>query len=391
MPIDGGQLHRRRTTHPHGRPNNGLPNNPRKNRMRVFNFSAGPAVLPDKVLQQAAAEMLDWQGSGMSVMEMSHRGKEFMGIAAKAEADLRALLAIPADYEVLFLQGGAIGENAIVPMNLVSEKSSADYVNTGEWSKKSIKEAKKYCKVNIAASAEDTSFDRVPARESWNLGKDAAYVHICTNETIGGVEYQWTPDTGAVPLVADMSSHILSRVIDVSKFGVIYAGAQKNAGPAGLTLVIVRPDLLDRALPITPSAFHWKEQAEADSMVNTPPTYAIYIAGLVFEWLIAQGGVPAMERTNIAKAALLYDYLDTTQFYRSPARREDRSRMNVCFHLRDEKLDLAFLEGARAAGMHQLKGHRVVGGMRASIYNAMPIEGVRALVEHMKAFEQRYG
>ena len=359
--------------------------------MRVFNFSAGPAVLPEEVLEKAAAEMLDWHGSGMSVMEMSHRGKEFIGIAAKAEADLRTLLAIPADYRVLFLQGGAIAENAIVPMNLLGGKSCADYVNTGEWSKKSIKEAKKYCKVNIAATSEDANFTYVPAQESWNLSRDAAYVHICTNETIGGVEYQWTPDIGDVPLVADMSSHILSRVIDVSKFGVIYGGAQKNVGPAGLTLVIVRGDLLDRALPITPSAFHWKEQAEADSMVNTPPTYAIYIAGLVFEWLLARGGVPAIERTNIAKAALLYDYLDTTQFYRSPARSEDRSRMNVRFHLKDEKLDEVFLKGAKAAGMDQLKGHRAVGGMRASIYNAMPIEGVRALVDYMKAFEKRQG
>jgi phosphoserine aminotransferase len=359
--------------------------------MRVFNFSAGPAVLPEAVLAQAAAEMLDWRGSGMSVMEMSHRGKEFIGIAAKAEADLRTLLAIPADYAVLFLQGGAIAENAIVPMNLLGRKTAADYVNTGEWSKKSIKEAKKYCTVNIAASSEDNDFTYVPARATWRLDPNAAYVHVCTNETIGGVEYQWTPDTGDVSLVADMSSHILSRVIDVSRYGVIYGGAQKNVGPAGLTLVIVRRDLLDRALPITPSAFHWQEQAAADSMVNTPPTYAIYIAGLVFEWLLAQGGVPAMEQKNIAKAALLYDYLDTTQFYRSPARKEDRSRMNVRFHLRDEKLDEAFLKGAKAAGMDQLKGHRVVGGMRASIYNAMPIEGVRALVDYMAAFERRHG
>jgi phosphoserine aminotransferase len=359
--------------------------------MRVFNFSAGPAVLPEAVLAQAAAEMLDWRGSGMSVMEMSHRGKEFIGIAAKAEADLRTLLAIPADYSVLFLQGGAIAENAIVPMNLLGRKTAADYVNTGEWSKKSIKEAKKYCTVNIAASSEDTDFTYVPAHETWRLDQNAAYVHVCTNETIGGVEYQWTPQTGDVPLVADMSSHILSRVVDVTKYGVIYGGAQKNVGPAGLTLVIVRNDLLDRALPITPSAFHWQEQAAADSMVNTPPTYAIYIAGLVFEWLLAQGGVSSIEKKNIAKASLLYDYLDTTQFYRSPARKEDRSRMNVRFHLRDEKLDEAFLKGAKAAGMDQLKGHRVVGGMRASIYNAMPIEGVRALVDYMTAFERRHG
>jgi phosphoserine aminotransferase len=359
--------------------------------MRVFNFSAGPAVLPEEVLTRAAAEMLDWHGSGMSVMEMSHRGKQFIGIAAKAEVDLRTLLAIPDSYKVLFLQGGAIAENALVPMNLLGDRKTADYVNTGEWSKKSIKEAKKYCTVNVAASAEEADFTYVPPQASWRLSPDAAYVHVCTNETIGGVEYQWTPETGDMPLVADMSSHILSRVVDVAKFGVIYGGAQKNVGPAGLTLVIVRGDLLDRALAITPSAFNWKEQAAADSMVNTPPTYAIYIAGLVFEWLLAQGGVPAIERKNIAKAKLLYDYLDTTQFYTSPARKADRSRMNVRFHLRDERLDEAFLKGAKEAGMDQLKGHRAVGGMRASIYNAMPIEGVRTLVAYMKAFEQQHG
>jgi len=359
--------------------------------MRIFNFSAGPAVLPEPVLRQAAAEMLDWHGSGMSVMEMSHRGKEFISIADKAEADLRTLLAIPANYKVLFLQGGAIAENAIVPMNLLGGRTSADYIHTGEWSKKSIKEAKKYCTVNIAASAEDRGFTYVPAQHTWKLGADPAYVHVCTNETIGGVEYPWTPDTGAVPLVADMSSHILSRVIDVAKYGVIYGGAQKNIGPAGLTLVIVRDDLLDRALPITPSAFHWQEQAAADSMLNTPPTYAVYIAGLVFEWLLAEGGVAAIERRNIAKAALLYDYLDSSPFYRNTVRREDRSRMNVPFFLHDDKLDEAFLKGAQAAGMVQLKGHRAVGGMRASIYNAMPIEGVQALVEYMKSFAQRHG
>ena len=270
--------------------------------MRVFNFSAGPAVLPEDVLRKAAAEMLDWHGSGMSVMEMSHRGKEFIAIAAKAEADFRTLLAVPNNYKVLFLQGGAIAENAIVPMNLLGGKSAADYVNTGEWSKKSIKEAKKYCKVNVAASSEDANFSYVPAQSAWRLDPAAAYVHVCTNETIGGVEYSWTPDTGDVPLVADMSSHILSRPVDVAKYGVIYAGAQKNMGPAGLTVVVVRDDLLDRALPITPSVFHWQEQADAESMLNTPPTYAIYIAGLVFEWLLAQGGVAAIERNNVAKA-----------------------------------------------------------------------------------------
>jgi phosphoserine aminotransferase len=359
--------------------------------MRVFNFSAGPAVLPEEVLQKAAAEMLDWHGSGMSVMEMSHRGKEFVGIAARAESDLRALLAIPPNYKVLFLQGGAIGENAIVPMNLLGTRKSADYVNTGEWSKKSMKEARKYCNVNVAASAEDRDFTYVPAQAAWRLSPDAAYVHVTTNETIGGVEYHWTPDTGDVPLVADMSSHILSRVIDVSKYGVIYGGAQKNVGPAGLTLVIVRDDLLERALPICPSAFHWREQAEAESMLNTPPTYAIYIAGLVFEWLQAQGGVAAIEKNNIAKAKLLYDYLDATQFYRNPVRREDRSRMNVPFKLRDERLDDEFLKGAKAAGMVQLKGHRSVGGMRASIYNAMPTEGVARLVQYMRDFERKHG
>jgi len=359
--------------------------------MRVFNFSAGPAVLPESVLQQAAAEMLDWHGSGMSVMEMSHRGKEFIAIAAKAEADLRTLLAIPANYKVLFLQGGAIGENAIVPMNLLGGHSSIDFVNTGEWSKKSIKEAKKYAKVNIAASAEDRNFTYVPPQSAWKLDPNAAYVHCCTNETIGGVEYQWTPDTGAVPLVADMSSHILSRPVDVARYGVIYGGAQKNIGPAGLTIVIVRDDLLDRALPITPSAFHWKEQSEADSMLNTPPTYAIYVAGLVFEWLLKKGGLAAVERENVAKAKILYDYLDASSFYTNPVDRQDRSRMNVPFRLPDEALDDAFLKGAKERGMVQLKGHRSVGGMRASIYNAMPVEGVQALVAYMQDFVRTRG
>ncbi|MEO8344807.1 MAG: 3-phosphoserine/phosphohydroxythreonine transaminase [Betaproteobacteria bacterium] len=359
--------------------------------MRVFNFSAGPAVLPEPVLQQAAAEMLDWHGSGMSVMEMSHRGKEFISIADKAEENLRTLLAIPANYKVLFLQGGAIAENAIVPMNMLLGRTTADYVNTGEWSKKSIKEAKKYCTVHIAASSEDKDFTYVPAQSGWKMSADPAYVHVCTNETIAGVEYPWTPDTGDVPLVADMSSHILSRPVAVAKYGVIYGGAQKNMGPAGLTLVIVRDDLLDRALPITPSAFHWKEQAAADSMVNTPATYAIYIAGLVFEWLLAQGGLAAIERKNIEKSALLYDYLDQTLFYRNAVRREDRSRMNVTFRLADEAQDEAFLKGASQRGMVQLKGHRAVGGMRASIYNAMPLAGVQALVSYMREFEQSHG
>ena len=358
---------------------------------RVFNFSAGPAALPEEVLRQARDEMLDWHGSGMSVMEMSHRGVEFIAIADQAEADLRELLAIPADYRVLFLQGGAIAENAIVPMNLLRGKTVVDFVHTGEWSKKSIKEARKYCTVNIAASAEDRGFTYVPAQSTWKLSGDAAYVHLCTNETIGGVEYHWTPDTGAVPLVADMSSHILSRPVDVSKYGLLYGGAQKNAGPAGLTLVIVRDSLLGNASPFTPSAFDFKQQADADSMFNTPPTYAIYIAGLVFQWLKRQGGLAAMEQKNIAKARLLYDYLDGSSFFSNPVDPADRSRMNVVFRLRDESQDAAFLDAAKAAGMVQLKGHRAVGGMRASIYNAMPIEGVQRLLEVMRAFEAAHG
>ena len=358
---------------------------------RAINFSAGPAVLPEPVLRQAADEMLDWHGSGMCVMEMSHRGKEFISIQAEAEADLRALLAVPANYKVLFLQGGAIAENAIIPMNLLRGRSTADYVNTGEWSKKSIKEAKKYCTVNIAASGEDRGFTYIPPRETWKLGKDTAYVHICSNETIGGIEYHWTPDTGEVPLVADMSSHILSRPVEVAKYGLIYAGAQKNIGPAGLTIVIVRDDLIGQALPITPSAFDYKQQADADSMLNTPPTYAVYIAGLVFKWLRQEGGLAEMEKRNVAKAKLLYDYLDQSRFFVSPVEKRDRSRMNIPFKLKNESLDEAFLKGAKERGMVQLKGHRSVGGMRASIYNAMPIGGVRTLVEYMREFEAKHG
>jgi len=358
---------------------------------RVFNFSAGPAVLPETVLQQAAAEMLDWHGSGMSVMEMSHRGKEFISIHAEAEKDLRELLAVPANYKVLFLQGGAIAENAIVPMNLLRGRSVADYVNTGEWSKKSIKEAKKYCSVNVAASSEDRNFTYIPSQQSWKLSPEAGYVHICSNETIGGLEYHWVPDTGAVPLVADMSSHILSRPVEVSRYGLIYGGAQKNIGPAGLTLVIVRDDLIGQAAAFTPSAFDYKQQADADSMLNTPPTYAIYVAGLVFKWLKAQGGLAEIERRNIAKAKLLYDTLDQSKFFVSPVEPRDRSRMNVPFKLGNEALDEEFLKGAKAQGMVQLKGHRSVGGMRASLYNAMPIEGVLQLVAYLRAFEDRYG
>jgi len=358
---------------------------------RVFNFSAGPAALPESVLRQAADEMLDWHGSGMSVMEMSHRGKEFIAIHAEAESLLREILAVPSNYKVLFMQGGAMAENAIVPMNMLRGKAGADYINTGEWSKKSIKEAGKYAKVNVAASSEATNFDRIPPRETWKLDPNAAYVHICSNETIGGVEYHWTPEVGDVPLVADMSSAIMSRPVDVAKYGLIYGGAQKNIGPAGVTIVIVRDDLIGQALPITPSAFDYKQQADNDSMLNTPPTYAIYIAGLVFKWIKAQGGLAGIEARNRAKAKLIYDLLDDSDFYTSPVVPQDRSLMNVPFKLKDEALDAEFLKGAQARSMIQLKGHRSVGGMRASIYNAMPVEGVQALVAYMKEFEAQHG
>jgi phosphoserine aminotransferase len=358
---------------------------------RVFNFSAGPAVLPEPVLRQAADEMLDWRGSGMSVMEMSHRGPEFMSIHADAQARLRRLLAVPAHYRVLFMQGGAIAENAIVPMNMLRGRASADYIDTGEWSKRSIAEARRYARINVAASGAAARYTHIPPRESWALDPDAAYVHICTNETIGGVEYHSVPEVGDVPLVADVSSDILSRPLDVSKFGLLYGGAQKNIGPAGLTIVIVREDLLGQALACTPDAFNYGLQADADSMLNTPPTYAIYIAGLVFAWLEAQGGLAAIGARNQRKAALLYDYLDGTAFYTAPVARDCRSLMNVPFTLPDAALDAEFLKGAEDAGLKQLKGHRLVGGMRASIYNAMPVEGVQALVAYMKDFERRKG
>jgi phosphoserine aminotransferase len=347
--------------------------------------------MTEPVLRQAADEMLDWHGSGMSVMEMSHRGKEFIAIHAEAESLLRELLAVPANYKVLFLQGGAIGQNAIVPMNLLRGRTVADYVDTGEWSKKSIKEARKYAAVNVAATSAATGYDRVPLQSEWKLDANAAYVHICSNETIGGIEYHWTPETGNVPLVADMSSNFLSKPVDVSRYGLIYGGAQKNIGPAGLTIVIVRDDLLGQALPITPSAFDYQQQAEADSMLNTPPTYAIYVAGLVFRWIRDKGGLAAMAEHNRAKAAILYDVLDASRFYTSPVAKADRSLMNVPFRLPNESMDDAFLKGAQAAGMVQLKGHRSVGGMRASIYNAMPIAGVQALVAYMREFEARHG
>jgi phosphoserine aminotransferase len=356
---------------------------------RIFNFSAGPAMLPAEALSRAGDEMLDWHGSGAGVMEMSHRGKEFMSIAAQTEGDLRELLSIPAGYKVLFLQGGASLQFAQVPMNLLRGKGKADYVVTGEWSKKAVKEAKLYCDVAIAASSEDKNFTYAP--KQWKVRPDTAYVHYCSNETIGGVEFHTVPSTGNVPLVTDASSHFLSRPLDVSRFGLIYAGAQKNAGPAGLTFVIVREDLIGQAQKGTPTVMDYKLQADAESMLNTPATYAIYVAGLVFKWLKQQGGLPAIEKKNIEKARLLYDYLDRSGFFHNPVAKEDRSRMNVPFVLKDSSLDDAFLKGAAERGMVQLKGHRSVGGMRASIYNAMPLEGVQSLVEYMKEFEAQHG
>ena len=358
---------------------------------RIYNFSAGPAVLPREVLIQARDELVNWQGCGMSVMEMSHRGKEYMGIQAQAETDLRDLMGIPANYKVLFLQGGASAQFAMVPMNLLRGKDSADFLNTGEWSKKAIKEAKKYGSANVVASSEDRNFTYAPTQDVWQPDPDAAYIHYTPNETIGGVEIFWTPETGDVPLVADMSSTILSRPIEVSKFGLIYAGAQKNIGPAGVTVVIVREDLLGRTVAGTPTMLDYKIHADNDSMYNTPPTYGIYIAGLVFKWLKEKGGLAAMERQNIAKADLIYDCLDATGFYASPVARENRSRMNIPFTLRDAALDEAFLKGAKARWLVQLKGHRSVGGMRASIYNAMPVEGVQSLVDYMHEFEKSHG
>jgi phosphoserine aminotransferase len=360
--------------------------------MTIYNFSAGPAVLPKEVLQQAQAELIDWHGSGMSVMEMSHRGKEYMGIHAQAEADLRELMGIPKNYKVLFLQGGAHMQFSMIPFNLLRGKLSADYVNTGDWSKKAIAEAKKFCNVNVVASNADKNGTYVPAFDTWKLDKDAAYLHYTPNETIGGVEFNWIPNTGAVPLVADMSSNILSRPVDVWKYGLIYAGAQKNIGPAGLTLVIVRDDLIGHADPRLPTMLDYKIHADGDSMYNTPPTYGIYMAGLVFQWLKKNGGIGAMERTNIAKAETLYAAIDASNgFYHCPVNKADRSRMNVPFTLKDANLDGDFLKQADARGLLQLKGHRSVGGMRASIYNAMPLEGVQALANFMHEFAGKHG
>jgi phosphoserine aminotransferase len=358
---------------------------------RPFNFSAGPAVLPEEVLERAAAEMLDWHGSGMGVMEMSHRGKEFVSIYEAAESDLRELLAVPKNFRILFMQGGGIAENAIVPLNL-SRGESADFVVTGAWSERSQKEARKYCQANVAASNAETSYTTLPAAGSWKLSQNPRYVHVCSNETVHGVEMHELPDLKALgcdaPLVADISSHMLSRPVDWSRVGLAFGGAQKNVGPAGVTLVFVRQDLLGHALPHCPTAFDYQIVADNDSMYNTPPTYGIYMAGLTFQWLKAQGGVAAIEQRNIAKAQLLYDFIDQSSLYVNRVAPNCRSRMNIPFFLRDESLNDAFLTAARARGLLQLKGYKTLGGMRASLYNAMPLAGVQALVAHMRDFEQ---
>ncbi len=360
---------------------------------RPYNFSAGPAAIPDDVLQSAAAEMLNWHDSGMSVMEMSHRGKEFGQIYEEAQADLRELLAVPEHFKLLFMQGGGLGENAFVPMNL-SRGETADFVVTGSWSQKSAKEAKRYCTVHEAANTESSGFTTLQNPATWQLSTKPAYVHICSNETIHGVEYHELPDLKALgcdaPLVMDCSSHIASRPVDWSRVGLAFAGAQKNLGPAGLTLVVVREDLLDRALPTTPSAFTYKTVADNQSMYNTPPTYAIYIAGLVFKWLKHQGGITAIEAQNLIKSTLLYDAIDRSSLYINRVEKQSRSRMNVPFFLRDERLNDTFLTDAKSRQLLHLKGHKSVGGMRASIYNAMPLQGVQALVSYLQDFEAQH-
>lgn len=361
--------------------------------MRAFNFSAGPAAIPTEVLLQAQSELLDFKGTGMSVMEMSHRGSVFMDVAREVVRDFRELLKVPENYKVLFLQGGGKGEFSFVPLNLLRGKSRADYVNTGLWSSGAIKEAGKYCEAVAIASSENKKFTYVPAQDAWKPNRDAAFRHICTNETVHGVEYFWTPEIDDdVPLVADMSSHILSRPMDVSKYGCIYAGAQKNIGPSGLTIVIVRDDLLGQAHPMTPSVFDYTQQAANDWMLNTPPTFAVYLAGLTFEWLKAQGGLSTMETKNIAKAKLLYDCIDGSGgFYRNDVAVENRSRMNVPFFLRDESLSAKFLDDSLAVNLAGLKGHKAIGGMRASIYNAISLEAVQVLTQFMREFQQRNG
>ena len=365
---------------------------------RPYNFSAGPAAIPSEVLEQAAAEMLDWHGSGMGVMEMSHRGKEFLSIYEKAEADLRELLAVPSQFKILFMQGGGLAENAIVPLNL-SRAGVVDFVVTGSWSQKSQKEARKYAsEVNIVATGEDTGFTTVPDPASWTVSRGASYLHLCSNETIHGTEFHQLPDLKALgsdaPLVIDFSSHVASRPVDWSRVSLAFGGAQKNLGPAGLTLVVVRDDLLDRAMAACPSAFNYRLVADNQSMYNTPPTWGIYIAGLTFDWILRQqegefAGVAALEARNKAKAELLYRAIDGSQLYENRVARDCRSRMNVPFFLKDESRNQAFLDGAKERGLLQLKGHKSVGGMRASIYNALPLAGVQTLVDYMQIFEKQ--
>lgn len=356
---------------------------------RAFNFCAGPAALPEEVLFQAQEEIANWKGVGCSVMEMSHRSKEFVSIAEEATQDFRDLLAISDDYEVLFLQGGASSQFSMVPLNLLGDKTSADYVNTGQWSKKAIAEAKRYCDVNVVASSEEQNFSTVPDFGQWNLSKDAAYLHYTPNETIGGVEFDYIPEVD-VPLVADYSSSILSEPLDVNKYGLIYAGAQKNIGPAGLTIVVVRKDLLGKAKSFAPAMFDYQVHAKAGSMNNTPPTYAWYLSGLVFKWLKRQGGLKAVAEINQRKAEKLYGYIDASDFYSNPVEPRYRSRMNVPFVLANSDLDAKFLQKADEARLLNLAGHRSVGGMRASIYNAVPERAVDALIEFMKSFEKEY-
>jgi phosphoserine aminotransferase len=357
---------------------------------RCYNFCAGPASLPEPVLEIARDDMLDWHGKGLSLMEMSHRSDEVVGVAKHAEQTLRTLLGIPDDYAVLFLQGGASTQFSAVPLNLLGDKAGADYVNTGQWSKKAIEEAQRYGEVNVVASGKDSNFSTIPPQSGWQLGADPAYLHYVANETIGGVEFFWTPQVD-VPLVTDMSSTILSRAIRVEDYGVIYAGAQKNIGPAGLTLVIVRRDLLGKAHPLCPAMLNWQIAADNDSMYNTPPTYALYLAGLVFDWLVEQGGVSAIEVVNRRKAEKLYAAIDGSDFYSNPVEIASRSLMNVPFILANADLDKLFLQESEAAGLLNLKGHRSVGGMRASIYNAVSEEAVDALIAFMQDFEQRNG
>lgn len=358
---------------------------------RKYNFCAGPAALPEAVLVQARDEMLDWHGRGLSVMEMSHRSDEMLAIADEAEKDLRELLHIPDNYKVLFLQGGASQQFSAIPLNLLPVGGSADYLNTGQWSKKAIEEARRFGDVNVVASSSDTNFSTIPVFDSWKLDKNAVFFHYTPNETIGGVEFHWVPQTGTVPLVADMSSTILSRPIDVTKFGVIYAGAQKNIGPAGLTIAIVREDLLGNSRPEIPTMLDWKTAADNGSMYNTPPTYAWYLAGLVFKWLKSQGGVEGMAVINERKAKKLYGYIDNSGFYKNPVEVQSRSWMNVPFVLPDESLDKPFLKDAEVVGLLNLKGHRSVGGMRASIYNAVGEDAVDALIDYMRDFAKRHG